>query len=94
MVLGKVFIDSQNKIIALPTKKHWKSKSKLIDIKNGLKDLHKQLMIKKIKKIVMPQIGSGLGGLDFNKQVLPLIKEEFANSKIEKVVISLWNTTK
>ena len=84
--VGKVNIDMDRRIISFPTKSHWKNKSKSIDIKNALKDLRIKSNKLGIDSIYMPMIGSGLGGLNFNKDVLPLIKEEFKNSKIKVVI--------
>ena len=39
-----------------------------------------------IGSIYMPMIGSGLGGLNFNKEVLPLIKDEFSKSRVKVVI--------
>ena len=88
--IGKVFVDEKNKIIAFPTKKHWRGKSKIEYIENGLLDLKKEAEQRKIKYIILPKLGSGLGGLDYKKDVLPLIRKTFNDSTVEKVIISVW----
>jgi len=88
--VGKVFIDEENKIIAFPTKKHWKGKSKIEYIKNGLIDLREEAEKRNIKIIILPKLGSGLGGLDYEKDVRPLIIKTFKDSRVKKVVISIW----
>ena len=88
--IGHVYIDEERKIISFPTKKHWRNKSDVNEIKAGLADLKKQAKKLGIESIYMPKIGSGYGGLNFEKDVLPLIKYEFQDSII-KVVIA-YNT--
>lgn len=87
--MGSVHIDTSDKIISFPTKDHWSNKSEIINIENALKDLKNKAETLGIERIFMPQIGSGLGGLDFDRQVLPLIIKEFKTSDI-LVVISLY----
>jgi O-acetyl-ADP-ribose deacetylase (regulator of RNase III) len=61
-------------IINFPTKRHWRNKSRIQDIANGLQDLVKVLREKKITSIAIPPLGSGLGGLDWKKEVRPLLE--------------------
>ena len=81
--MGKVSIYEKDKIISFPTKKMWWDKSYIEDIEEGLKDLLIQCDRLNIKSIGMPQIGCGLGGLNFENEVLPLIKSRFNNSNID-----------
>lgn len=53
-------------IINFPTKDHWKDKSKLEDIENGLNDLIEQIKNLNIKSVAIPPLGCGCGGLDWN----------------------------
>jgi O-acetyl-ADP-ribose deacetylase (regulator of RNase III) len=53
-------------IINFPTKRHWKGKSKIEDIENGLDDLVRVIKKLHIKSIAIPPLGSGLGGLEWN----------------------------
>lgn len=79
---GKMFIFKTGElfnpkfIINFPTKRHWRGKSRIEDIKSGLKDL--LIVIKKndIKSIAIPPLGSGLGGLNWF-QVKSLIEKAF-----------------
>ncbi len=66
-------------IINFPTKRHWRGKSKLEDIQNGLRALVDVIHGYSIRSIAMPPLGSGLGGLDW-----PVVK-----SLIEKTLESL-----
>ena len=80
--IGKMFVYKTNElfnpkyIINFPTKRHWKSKSKIDDIKKGLDDLIRQIELLGIKSIAIPPLGSGLGGLNWT-QVKHLIESAF-----------------
>lgn len=60
-------------IINFPTKRHWKGKSRIEDIKSGLAALAQEVRERGIKSIAIPPLGSGLGGLDWS-EVHPLIE--------------------
>jgi len=65
-------------IINFPTKRHWRSKSRLEDIVLGLKDLIRTVEKLGIQSIAVPPLGSGLGGLNW-KEVKGLIIDAFAD---------------
>lgn len=71
--LGKMFVyelgQLANKpyyIINFPTKNHWKDKSTLTDIKNGLEDLTRCMDKYCIKSVAIPPLGCGNGGLKWD----------------------------
>ncbi|MDM8535289.1 macro domain-containing protein [Desulfobacterales bacterium HSG17] len=64
-------------IINFPTKRHWRGKSKIEDIKDGLNSLSKQVIDLKIKTIAIPPLGCGLGGLDW-QEVRLMIENDFS----------------
>jgi O-acetyl-ADP-ribose deacetylase (regulator of RNase III) len=64
-------------IIHFPTKKHWRSRSKLDYVKQGLVDLVVQVRALGIRSIAIPPLGCGNGGLDWS-DVRPLIETAFA----------------
>jgi O-acetyl-ADP-ribose deacetylase (regulator of RNase III) len=64
-------------IIHFPTKKHWRSPSKLDYVKHGLLDLVKQVKELGIRSIAIPPLGCGNGGLDW-ADVRPLLEHAFA----------------
>jgi len=66
-------------IINFPTKRHWKGKSKLEDIENGLVSLIDDVKKRGIKSVAVPPLGCGLGGLPWD-QVFALMKEAFAKA--------------
>jgi macro domain-containing protein len=61
-------------IINFPTKRHWKGKSRLDDVRSGLQDLVEVLRQHKVRSVAVPPLGCGLGGLDW-RTVRPLIEE-------------------
>lgn len=52
-------------IINFPTKKHWKSRSRLADIEAGLVDLVRVIREYRIGSIAIPPLGCGHGGLNW-----------------------------
>jgi O-acetyl-ADP-ribose deacetylase (regulator of RNase III) len=50
-------------IINFPTKRHWRSQSRLDDIEAGLQDLVEVLRARRIGSVAVPALGCGLGGL-------------------------------
>ena len=68
---GRMFIYELNQIvnpkyiINFPTKRHWRSTSRIDDIEKGLSDLATVITERKISSIALPPLGAGLGGLDW-----------------------------
>jgi O-acetyl-ADP-ribose deacetylase (regulator of RNase III) len=73
-------------IINFPTKRHWRGKSKIEDIKSGLKALVAEVQQLGISSIAIPPLGCGNGGLDWAK-VKPLIESAFAELPEVKVIV-------
>ncbi|MCP4356011.1 MAG: macro domain-containing protein [Proteobacteria bacterium] len=74
-------------IINFPTKRHWKGKSRIEDIRSGLKSLAEEIKKLQIKSISIPPLGCGLGGLsweDVRKEI------EHAFSDIKDVEVYLF----
>jgi len=65
-------------IINFPTKNHWRGKSRMQDIDQGLQDLIAVIRRLGIRSIAIPPLGSGLGGLDWLEVKLG-IEAAFAN---------------
>jgi len=64
-------------IINFPTKRNWRGKSRIEDIKSGLRALIVDVRRLGIRTIAVPPLGCGNGGLDW-QEVRPLIEEAFA----------------
>ena len=76
--LGKMYV-TENKelfgprwIINFPTKTHWRVKTKIEWVQEGLKDLARVIVENNIGSIAIPPLGCGNGGLDW-REVGPLI---------------------
>lgn len=92
IVPGSVFVfktganSGPRYIINFPTKRHWRSPSRLEDIETGLHSLRSEIAARKISSIALPPLGCGNGGLDW-AIVRPLI--ENALGSIDGVCVSL-----
>ncbi|GAA0729977.1 macro domain-containing protein [Dactylosporangium roseum] len=60
-------------VINFPTKGHWRARSSLVDIDNGLTDLVRVLEELNIKSVAIPPLGCGNGGLEWT-DVEPMIR--------------------
>ncbi|HIP50259.1 MAG TPA: Appr-1-p processing protein [Candidatus Pacebacteria bacterium] len=91
VIPGKMFVFQTGQltnpkyIINFPTKRHWKGKSKIEDIENGLDDLRKIMDKYNIKSIAIPPLGSGLGGLDW-RSVKSIVANKLSNVNVRVVV--------
>lgn len=65
-------------LINFPTKQHWRGKSELSYIVDGLDDLVQKIKILKIKSIALPPLGCGNGGLEWDS-VKPIIESKLGN---------------
>jgi O-acetyl-ADP-ribose deacetylase (regulator of RNase III) len=65
-------------VINFPTKGHWRSASKIADIRAGLTDLVRVVRERGISSVALPALGCGNGGLDW-AEVRPLIEQAFAD---------------
>lgn len=86
--LGNLFENGEPKfIVNFPTKDHWRAKSKLEYISNGLDALVSDIKKYQIKSIALPPLGCGNGGLDWNV-VRPMMVEKL--SELENVSVSIY----
>lgn len=82
VVPGKMFLYDTSRlvnpryIINFPTKRHWRGRSRVEDIRSGLKALIADVERLGIRSIAVPPLGCGNGGLDWNV-VRPLILKAF-----------------
>jgi O-acetyl-ADP-ribose deacetylase (regulator of RNase III) len=68
-------------VIMFPTKDHWKGRSRLEWIEQGLSNLQEHYKQWGLASIAMPQIGAGLGGLKW-EDVQPLIERYFRQEPV------------
>ena len=70
---GRMFVfeterlDYPKYLINFPTKRHWRSQSRIADIEMGLEALADVVVERGIRSIALPPLGSGLGGLDWSE---------------------------
>lgn len=78
VTIGKMFVTESGElygprwIINFPTKKHWRSPSRMEWVEAGLNDLKAFIMANHVKSIAIPALGAGNGGLNW-LQVKPRI---------------------
>ena len=60
-------------VLNFPTKKHWRNPSKIEYIEAGLQKFTENYLEKGISSIAFPQLGCSLGGLQWEKEVKPLM---------------------
>ena len=76
---GRMFVYESDRmvnpryIINFPTKRHWRSKSRMEDIDAGLVALVQVITERSIRSIAIPPLGSSLGGLNWT-EVRPRIE--------------------
>lgn len=89
--IGRMFVYDTGRlhrprwIINFPTKRHWRSKSRIEDIDAGLADLRDVLMDLEVKSVALPALGAGLGGLRWD-EVQPRIEAALGDFPISVVV--------
>jgi O-acetyl-ADP-ribose deacetylase (regulator of RNase III) len=90
--IGRVFVTETGDmigpkwIINFPTKKHWRQRTKMEWITEGLKDLRRVIEERKIRSIAVPPLGCGNGGLDWN-DVQPAIEDALGSLPGIKVIV-------
>lgn len=78
--------DGPRYLINFPTKAHWRAKSKISYVEDGLDALAGAICEYGIKSIAIPPLGCGNGGLDW-AEVKPLIEEKLAGFNDVSIVI-------
>jgi len=81
--LGQMFVfptgslHNPRYLINFPTKQHWRSSSRVEDVRSGLQALVAEIRARGIRSIAIPPLGCGNGGLDWH-DVRPLIEAALA----------------
>lgn len=69
VVTGKMFVTETYElmgprwIVNFPTKQHWRDKSQMQWVVDGLEDLRRFIVENDVRSIAIPALGAGLGGL-------------------------------
>jgi O-acetyl-ADP-ribose deacetylase (regulator of RNase III) len=96
VLTGKIFVYDAHSlgprryVLNFPTKRHWRGKSRIEDIRSGLSDLISQIKKLEIESIALPALGCGNGGLDWD-DVRPLIYDAF--ERLPSVEVLLFPPT-
>jgi O-acetyl-ADP-ribose deacetylase (regulator of RNase III) len=85
-VVGSGVLGPRRYIINFPTKKHWRSASRLADIQAGLDDLVRVVGELGVTSLAIPALGCGNGGLDW-AVVRPLIEQTCARMPDVRAVL-------
>lgn len=80
------FLTDPKYIINFPTKRHWRGKSRMEDIKSGLQALAQEIQNRNIQSISIPPLGCGLGGLNW-QEVRREIEETLSNLQDVTIVV-------
>jgi O-acetyl-ADP-ribose deacetylase (regulator of RNase III) len=78
-------------IIHFPTKRHWKGRSKIEDIKSGLEALVRDVVARGVESVAVPPLGCGSGGLSWY-DVRPLIEAAFEDVPVRVVLFAPGHT--
>lgn len=74
-------------IINFPTKRHWRSKSRMVDLETGLAALANEIRSRDIRSLAMPALATDLGGLQWS-DVRPAI--EAALTDLDDVHVTVF----
>lgn len=94
--VGSMFVTASEElagprwIINFPTKEHWRTKTKLAWIEDGLQDLKRVIQENEIRSIAIPPLGCGNGGQDWSV-VRPMIESMLG--KLDSVEIVVFEPT-
>ena len=75
-------------IINFPTKRHWRSKSRIEDIESGLEALASEIRERNIRSVAIPPLGTNLGGLRWT-DVYPRIEAALQHIDDVEVIVFL-----
>ena len=85
-VFERLHLERPHFILNFPTKKHWRSRSRLEDIERGLVDLRRVIKENEIKSIAIPPLGCGNGGLPWS-EVRLRIEESLKSLKEVRILV-------
>lgn len=77
-------------ILNFPTKRHWRHRTRIEWIEEGLRDLRRVIAEKEIRSVAVPPLGCGAGGLRWH-DVRPLIERVLGD--LEGVEVQIYEPT-
>ncbi|HEY5329655.1 MAG TPA: macro domain-containing protein [Acidobacteriaceae bacterium] len=92
VVVGHMFVTETSAfegprwIINFPTKKHWRQPAKMEWVVEGLHDLKRVILERKIHSIALPPLGSGNGGLEW-REVRPEVERVLGDLQDVKILV-------
>lgn len=84
---SKVFYFPRQRLIAFPTKNHWKNPAEISIIVESCKALKRLMETNSELKVVMPKVGCGWGKLDWDKDVASVVTEFFGSYDSKRFMI-------
>jgi O-acetyl-ADP-ribose deacetylase (regulator of RNase III) len=90
--VGQIFVhdigqlSNPRYILNFPTKQHWRSRSRVVDIETGLANLQGKLRELEIGSVAIPPLGCGNGGLAWD-DVRPMIVEALGDVDDVQVLV-------
>ncbi len=89
---GEVFVTETGElmgprwIVNFPTKQHWRAKSQIQWITDGLADLRRFIEQRQVRSIAIPPLGAGNGGLDW-AEVKLLVERALGNLEGVEIIV-------
>lgn len=89
---GKMFVTSTDELIGVkwiinfPTKQHWRAKSQMNWIEEGLQDLRRFIVDNSVQSVAIPPLGAGNGGLNWY-EVKPRIEQALGDLQNVNIVV-------
>jgi hypothetical protein len=83
---GRYWLEPGDRLVLLPTKRHWKDPSDPELIRSGCQWLAGVAAHYSAHEFAVPLLGCGLGGLDWETQVRPILEETLTDSRFVVVL--------
>lgn len=89
---GKMFVTSTDELIGVkwiinfPTKQHWRAKSQMSWIEEGLQDLRRFIVDNSVQSVAIPPLGAGNGGLNWY-EVKPRIEQALGDLQNVNIIV-------
>lgn len=85
LVIGSLHLyrGRHKSVLNFPTKRHWRQRARLDDVKAGLETFVANYQDYSISSIAFPQLGCGNGELDWERDVRPLMEQHLRSLPID-----------